>query len=55
MTAKEAIDIISESSLWGMLTLKEKAEAVVHAMEISRQGFSMPYDDFEKICDFIRD
>jgi isopentenyl phosphate kinase len=35
MTAKEIIEIISNSSLWKTLSLKERAEAATYAMKIS--------------------
>lgn len=33
MTVKETVDVIRESALWNTLTIKEKVEALAHAME----------------------
>lgn len=35
MTAKETVEIISDSSLWKTLSIKERLEAVAYAMKIS--------------------
>jgi len=35
MTAKETVDLISDSSLWKTLSMKERMEAVAYAMKIS--------------------
>lgn len=35
MTAKETIEIISNSSLWKTLSIKERAEAAAYAMKIA--------------------
>jgi hypothetical protein len=36
MTQREVIAIVKESRLWESLTQKEKAEAINHALEITR-------------------
>lgn len=35
MTAKETVQLISDSSLWKTLSMKERLEAVAYAMKIS--------------------
>jgi len=35
MTAKETVELISDSSLWKTLSMKERLEAVAYAMKIS--------------------
>ena len=45
MTAKEVIEIIKESNLWGTLTSKEQQEAVSHALKITQ--LSIKEDDIK--------
>lgn len=35
MTAKEAVEIISDSSLWKTLSIKERIDAIAYAMKIA--------------------
>jgi hypothetical protein len=36
MTTKEVVEIVKESNLWETLTIKEKQEAVAHALKITQ-------------------
>ena len=47
MTAKETIDIISNSSLWETLSIRERIEAVTYAMKIA--GSSLDDEDISDI------
>ena len=48
MTAKDTVTLISGSSLWKTLSIKERLDAVAYAMKIS--GSKLEEDD---ICDII--
>lgn len=48
MTAKETIEIISNSSLWKTLSRKERIEAAAYAMKIA--GVKLEDDE---VCDLI--
>ena len=48
MTAKETVDIISCSSLWKMLSIKERIDAASYAMKIA--GISL---EDENVSDLI--
>lgn len=47
MTAKETIEIISDSSLWKTLSIKERLEAVAYAMRIA--GSNLNEEDVNDI------
>ncbi len=48
MTAKETVEIISNSSLWNTLSKKERVEAAVYA--IRNTGLTLEDED---VCDLI--
>ncbi len=47
MTARETLDIISDSSLWQTLSIKERIEAAAYAMKVA--GISIEDDDVSNL------
>ena len=47
MTAKETIDIISDSSLWKTLSIRERIDAASYAMKVA--GITIEDDDISDL------
>ncbi len=47
MTAKETIDIISDSSLWKTLSIRERIDAAAYAMKVA--GITLEDEDISDL------